>query len=159
MISVSQARKQILDSLSLLPIETIKLENALNRVLAEPIIADQDSPSFDNSSMDGIAVIAADIANAHPDDPARLELIGSIPAGVTWEQKVTPGKAVQIMTGAPIPDGADTVVQVEHTNLDFSKPIKQDDVLVHFSSELGTTSEDKGNFIKKEISCSLRIKN
>ena len=149
MISVSQARNQILESLSLLPIETIKLENSLKRVLAEPVIADRDSPSFDNSSMDGIAVLAADIANAHPDHPVRLKLIGAIPAGVFTEQTVSAGEAIQIMTGAPLPRGADTVVQVEHTNLDFSKPINQNDVLVHFSSGLGNNIRKQGEFYKK----------
>lgn len=149
MISVSQARIQILDSLSLLPIETIKLENSRNRVLAEPIIADQDSPSFDNSSMDGIALVAADIASAHPDHPVQLELIGSIPAGLVAGEKISKGKAIQIMTGAPIPDGADTVVQVEHTDLDFSKPVNQDTVLVRLSSQKGTNIRRQGEFYKK----------
>jgi molybdopterin molybdotransferase len=150
MISVSEAQTQILNSLSPLNIETIEIKHSLNRILAQPIIADQDSPSFDNSSMDGIAVIASDVGNASPDHPIKLDLIGSIPAGVIPDIKVKPGQAMQIMTGAPMPDGADAVIQVEHTDLDFSKEESRNQVLVYHPTTPGTNIRKKGEFYAKD---------
>lgn len=149
MIKVSEAQKQILDSLSTLNIETIKIEHSLNRILAEPVIADQDSPSFDNSSMDGIAVIAADIKKASSGHPIALDLVGTIPAGHVSNNKINHGQAMQIMTGAKLPAGADCVVQVEHTNLDFSKPIYSDQVLVYQPAKQGTNIRKLGDFYQK----------
>lgn len=150
MIKVSEAQKQILDSLFTLSIETIKIEHSLDRILAETVIADQDSPSFDNSSMDGIAVITADIKNASREDPITLDLVGAIPAGDVSNNKIKHGQAMQIMTGAKLPAGADCVVQVEHTNLDFSKPIYSDQVLVYQSAEQGTNIRKLGDFYQKD---------
>jgi len=149
LISVTEAQQQILAALSPVKDEIIPIEKSLNRILAEPIIADQDSPSFDNSSMDGIAVIAADIGHAQPDSPVKLDLIGTIPAGITVTKQVKPGQAIQIMTGAPMPAGADTVVQVEHTDLDFSQPVDQNFVLVLHAAETGSNIRKQGEFYKK----------
>lgn len=149
MIRVSDAQKQILDSFSPLSIETIKIENSLYRILAEPVIADQPSPSFDNSSMDGVAVLAEDIKNATSENPITLDIVGTIPAGDISNNTIKPGQAMQIMTGAKIPEGADCVVQVEHTNLDFSKPIYSDQVLVYQSAKQGTNIRKLGNFYTK----------
>jgi len=149
MIRVSDAQKQILDSFSPLSIETIKIENSLYRILAEPVIADQPSPSFDNSSMDGVAVLAEDIKNASSENPIALDIVGTIPAGDISNNIIKPGQAMQIMTGAKIPEGADCVVQVEHTNLDFSKPIYSDQVLVYQSAKQGTNIRKLGNFYTK----------
>lgn len=149
MIRVSDAQKQILDSFSPLSIETIKIENSLYRILAEPVIADQPSPSFDNSSMDGVAVLAEDIKNASSENPIALDIVGTIPAGDISNNTIKPGQAMQIMTGAKIPEGADCVVQVEHTNLDFSKPIYSDQVLVYQSAKQGTNIRKLGNFYTK----------
>lgn len=150
MLLVTEAQKQILDSFSKLPSEIIKIEHSLNRVLAEAIIADQASPSFDNSSMDGIAVIAADVKNAAPEHPIRLSIIGTIPAGEYPEQIVQSGQAMQIMTGAPLPEGANCVIQVEHTNLDFSKPITADHVLVFHPGDQGNNIRRRGEFYEKD---------
>jgi molybdopterin molybdotransferase len=150
MIIVSDAQKQILDSLSPLNNETVKIEHSLNRILAEPVIADQPSPSFDNSSMDGIAVITKDIKNASPENPIALKLVGTIPAGDVSTNTIKPGQAMQIMTGAKMPTGADCVVQVEHTNLDFSKPSYPDQVLVFQPAERGTNIRKCGDFYHKD---------
>ena len=150
MIIVSDAQKQILDSLSPLNNETVKIEHSLNRILAEPVIADQPSPSFDNSSMDGIAVITKDIKNASRENPIALKLVGTIPAGDVSTNTIKPGQAMQIMTGAKMPTGADCVVQVEHTNLDFSKPSYPDQVLVFQPAEQGTNIRKCGDFYNKD---------
>jgi molybdopterin molybdotransferase len=88
---------------------SVDLLDTLGRVLAEPILADRDQPPFPRSTRDGFACRAADVAAGLP-----LEVIGSIRAGEAAVIEVTPGKAVEIMTGAPVPAGADCVVMVEH---------------------------------------------
>src|SRR5260370_2887873 len=83
----------------------------MGRVLAEDIIADSDLPPFDRAQMDGYAVRAADLAKT----PARLRIVGESAAGAGWHQEMKTGEAVRIMTGAPVPAGADAVQQVELT--------------------------------------------
>jgi molybdopterin molybdotransferase len=96
--------------------ETVDLLAGLGRVLAEGVVADRDFPPFDRATRDGYAVRAADLAEA----PARLEVVGEVKAG-DWPEpgvcSVGRGQAVGIMTGAPVPAGADAVVMVEHTSL------------------------------------------
>src|SRR5438874_2008134 len=92
----------------------MELDDALGCVLAETITADQPVPPFANTAMDGYAVRAADTASA----PATLEIIGTLPAGAAPTQEVGPGQAIRIMTGAPIPPGADAIVMVELTHTD-----------------------------------------
>ncbi len=83
----------------------------MGRILAEDIIADSDLPPFDRAQMDGYAVRAADVARV----PARLRIAGESAAGAGWHHEMKPGEAVRIMTGAPVPAGADAVQQVELT--------------------------------------------
>jgi molybdopterin molybdotransferase len=96
--------------------ETVDLLAGLGRVLAEGIVADRDFPPFARATRDGYAVRAADVSEV----PARLEVVGEVKAG-DWPEdgrcSVGPGQAVGIMTGAPLPVGADAVVMVEHTSL------------------------------------------
>jgi molybdopterin molybdotransferase len=94
--------------------ETIDLEQAAGRVLATPAKADRDYPPFNRSARDGFAVIAADVAKT----PARLRLIGQTRAGEPSRFRLQPGETVEIMTGAPGPEGADAVVMVEHSSRD-----------------------------------------
>ncbi|HVS21893.1 MAG TPA: gephyrin-like molybdotransferase Glp [Pyrinomonadaceae bacterium] len=91
--------------------ERIFLADALGRFLAEDIVADSDLPPFDRAQMDGYAVRAADVANT----PARLRIVGESAAGSGWHHEMKAGEAVRIMTGAPVPGGADAVQQVELT--------------------------------------------
>src|SRR5208282_1953114 len=97
-------------------VETVDLLAGLGRVLAEQILADRDFPPFARATRDGYAVRAADLAEV----PARLEVVGEVKAG-DWPDpavcSVGRGQAVGIMTGAPLPAGADAVVMVEHTSL------------------------------------------
>ena len=116
LISVEDAQQRVIEIVEPLPTERVSLLEALGRVLAEDVHAPHDVPQQDNSAMDGYAVIAADVQNATADAPARLRVVGDIPAGHVAERALLPGTAVRIMTGAPIPAGADAVVQVELTD-------------------------------------------
>jgi molybdopterin molybdotransferase len=116
LLNVDQALERVLAQFSALPGEEVDLFSALGRVLAEPIHADTDIPPFANSSMDGFAVIAADITDATKDRPVTLKLVMDIPAGSVPARRLNPGEAARIMTGAPLPEGADAVVPVEDTD-------------------------------------------
>jgi molybdenum cofactor synthesis domain-containing protein len=111
MISVAEAINQVLRETAPLPAEAIPLRAARGRVLAEDIIADSDLPPFDRSQMDGYAIRAADVAAV----PATLKIVGESAAGRGWHNQMNAGEAVRIMTGAPVPSGADSVQQVELT--------------------------------------------
>jgi molybdenum cofactor synthesis domain-containing protein len=111
MIPVSEAIQIILRHTSQLEVESVSLSDALGRVLAEDVIADCDLPPFDRAQMDGYAVRAEDVATT----PARLRIAGESAAGRGWHYEMKPGEAVRIMTGAPVPAGADAVQQVELT--------------------------------------------
>jgi molybdenum cofactor synthesis domain-containing protein len=111
MIPVNEAIKIVLDQTSRLSTERVSLETALGRFLAEDIVADSDLPPFDRSQMDGYALRAEDTSNA----PVKLRIVGESAAGSGWHNEMLPGQAVRIMTGAPVPSGADSVQQVELT--------------------------------------------
>jgi molybdopterin molybdotransferase len=99
----------------LAPID-LQLLDAQGCVLAEDVVAATNLPVFDNSAMDGYAVHSADVVNATPATPVTLPVLGDVPAGSPAAQRLAPGTAMRIMTGAPLPDGADAVVQVELTD-------------------------------------------
>src|SRR3989440_3254893 len=111
MIPISEAIRIVLDHAAALSTEAVALHNELARFLAEDIVADTDLPPFDRAQMDGYAVHAADVASA----PARLRIVGESAAGAGWHGEMKAGEAVRIMTGAPVPAGADAVQQVELT--------------------------------------------
>ena len=111
MLSFYQARQQILDSVSSLPVETAPLLEAAGRAVAEPVIASLPLPAFDNSAMDGYAVRAADCAPG-----VLLPIKGYLPAGSRSTCRLEPGTTIKIMTGAPIPPGADAVLPFEETD-------------------------------------------
>ncbi len=116
MLSVEEAYQRIMSSFSPLePVATPVLE-ALGHVLAEDISSPLDLPPMANSGMDGYAVRKDDIIDASPGHPRQLKVIGLVAAGQLPSRTVTPGAAVRIMTGAPVPDGADTVVPFEETD-------------------------------------------
>src|SRR3954469_24744937 len=111
MIPIAQALEIVLSRSRTLSAESLALPEALGRILAEDIVADTDLPPFDRAQMDGYAVRAADVAAA----PARLQIVGESAAGAGWHHEMKAGEAVRIMTGAPVPRGADAVQQVELT--------------------------------------------
>jgi molybdopterin molybdotransferase len=112
MLPVEDAQARVLAEVVMTPTETVPFAEAHGRVLREDVAAAYDLPPADNSAMDGYAVRAQDIANA----PVRLPVSGDIPAGHPASHALEPGTAMRIMTGAFVPDGADTVVQVELTD-------------------------------------------
>jgi len=112
---LDEVRTEILAAVSTLdPIE-VPIADAHGLVLAEAVTTAEDVPPFANTAMDGYAVRAADTAGAEPGTPVRLRVVGDLPAGRAPDRAVEPGEAIRIMTGAPMPDGADAVVMVERT--------------------------------------------
>jgi molybdopterin molybdotransferase len=115
-VTVPDASAQILADIRPLPIERVPLLEALGRVLATAVVAPLTLPPWDNSAMDGYAVRAADVAEATADQPVVLRVLEMVPAGARPTLAVGPGEATQVMTGAPVPAGADTVVRIEDTD-------------------------------------------
>lgn len=119
LIPVEQARALLLDTVNTLETEKVPLIEALGRISAKNQTSDIDISPFDHSAMDGFAVVASDLANATPEAPIELPVIDEIPAGTYYDKVLQPGTCVRIMTGAPIPDGANAVVKYEIvTNLE-----------------------------------------
>jgi len=111
LLPVAEAQQRIIDAVSPLPAEQISLTEGLGRVLARDIASRRDQPPMAVSAMDGYAVRAADVATL----PATLNVVGYAPAGHAFDDAVGAGQAVRIFTGAPVPDGADTIVIQENT--------------------------------------------
>ncbi|MEQ8674391.1 MAG: molybdopterin molybdotransferase MoeA [Aggregatilineales bacterium] len=119
LLNVDDALQIILSRIEQVSSEDIELESALNRVLAQDISAPTNLPPFANSSMDGYAVRSEDIQQATRETPRRLAVVMDIPAGKTPEKAIDTGQAARIMTGAPLPDGADAVIPVEDTDANW----------------------------------------
>lgn len=117
LMSVQEALVRLLAEFHPLSTEDIPLEQATGRVLSGEIRAPQDYPRFANSSMDGFAVIAADVQNVSKDHPIVLRIIEDIPAGYVPQKRLNHGQCARIMTGAALPDSANAVVPLEITNL------------------------------------------
>ncbi len=116
MLSVEDALERILSYTPVLEAEERPLLDCAGRVLAEDVRADVDIPPLTDSAMDGYAVHAQDIQGASVSAPRTLRIIGEAPAGRVFADEVRPGTTVRIMTGAPVPRGADTVVPFEETD-------------------------------------------
>ena len=121
MISVEEALKLILSTTPILGMEKVDIITALGRVIGEDIYSPSDIPPFDNSAMDGYAVKSEDTKGASIDHPAVLMVIEDLPAGYVAKGKIKKGEAIRIMTGAPLPQGADSVVMVEETEASGDK--------------------------------------
>ena len=115
-LSVCEAREVILGSVAPLSPERRPLLDCLNGVLAEDLVSPLDLPPWDNSAMDGFAVHSGDVHGATEDQPHELAVVEDIAAGGFPTRAIAPGEAARIMTGAPVPAGADGVVRVEHTD-------------------------------------------
>jgi len=114
-VSVEEASRIILRQVSPLPGEEVALLQAAGRVLFENVRASRNVPPFANSAMDGYAVRWLDVARASATDPVTLSVLEDVPAGYVARRRVTKGNATRIMTGAPVPRGADAIVRVEYT--------------------------------------------
>lgn len=113
MLTVGEAQEKVLSVVDVLPAEESPVADALGRVPAGDLFAPHALPRFDNSAMDGFAVRAEDVGSASSDAPVQLKVVGEVRAGDAGEIDVAPGTAARIMTGAPIPVGADAVVPIE----------------------------------------------
>lgn len=116
MISVEEALERILSYVSRLPAVETPILDALGQVAADDIASEIDIPPLANTAMDGYAVIARDTEGASEDSPVQLRVVGELAAGYVFDRPVRSGTAVRIMTGAPIPTGADAVVPFEETD-------------------------------------------
>jgi len=112
-LTVAAAQQCVIEAMKQLGTESVPLQQALGRVLAEDVRANRDQPPYDVSAMDGFAIRSADVANA----PAVLEIIEDIKAGDMPSKTVQAGQCARIMTGAPVPQGADAVIRVEDTQV------------------------------------------
>ena len=118
MISVEDALNRILNTISPLGLEKVSLLDALGRVIGEDIYAGRNIPPKDNSAMDGYALRSQDTMGATKENPVTLDVIEDIPAGYIPRKSVEPGTTSRIMTGAPVPEGADAVIRMEDTEKD-----------------------------------------
>jgi molybdopterin molybdotransferase len=143
MITVEEALDRILSRLAPLGAEKVPILDTLGRVMAEEISAGRDIPPLDNSGMDGYAVRWEDIRSASTDHRVQLDVIEDLPAGFVARQTVGKGQAIRIMTGAPIPEGADTVVPVEDTEM------KERRVFILKSLGAGANIRRAGEDVKK----------
>lgn len=115
-LAAAEAARQILEAVQRQPALRVPLDDALDSVLAEDLVSPIDVPAWANSAMDGYAVRAADVRGAGPDRPVRLRVVEQIPAGAFPTRRIQAGESARIFTGAPLPDGADTVVRQEDTD-------------------------------------------
>lgn len=143
MIDVDEAQRIVLSVARPLPAVDLALMDAANRTLARPITCDVDYPPFDRSVMDGFAVRAADVETT----PVTLRVVEEIAAGRMATRRLGAGEAMRINTGAPIPDGADAVVRVEHTSSSEDGSVSGGaNVVVNVSAVVG-------KFITRRASC------
>lgn len=148
--SVDEAQDQMLGQIRVLEPETVPLMEALGRTLAEDVRADGDVPPFPNAAMDGYAVLGADVAAASADSPATLRIIADQAAGAMTAEHVRPGTAIRIMTGAPLPPGADTVVPFEDT--DEQRPdalLSQGQVRIFIANRTGANVRAAGEDMRR----------
>ena len=110
-----QARDLLLATVQPIGKEMVPLSQCGGRILAQDLIAQENVPAFDRSPYDGYALRAADTAAASKDTPVTLRILEEIPAGAVPTKTVTAGTAVKVLTGAPIPEGADAVIMYEKT--------------------------------------------
>ncbi len=116
MLSVEEVLERVLSRVAPVATEQVDLLSALERVLAEPVVAPLDIPPWPNSSMDGYALRSEDVRDASPDRPVALKVVGRIPAGAVAARPIGPGEAFRIFTGAPLPKGADSVTPQEEVH-------------------------------------------
>ena len=142
MMSVEEALECVLSHVRPLEAETIPLLEAVGRVAAEDLRSDCDIAPFDHAAMDGFAVRVADLAQASAEHPVALQVVGEVPAGSVYSGEVGPGEAVRIMTGAPVPAGADAVVKYEI--VDYGAGDGRQGSSVSFSQPAGNAENIRG---------------
>lgn len=115
-LGVEEASERMLAALPTMQAERVALDRAVYRVLASDVVSALTLPPWASAAMDGYAVRSEDVKGASPSRPVRLRVVGSVAAGAFPARAVSAGEAVRIMTGAPVPEGADSVVRVEDTD-------------------------------------------
>jgi molybdopterin molybdotransferase len=141
MISVREAHEKILQAISTRPPLNVPLGDGLHRFLAKKVLAPLDSPSFDNSAMDGYALRSQDTEAAGLENLAKLTVVGTLSAGMSWKGSLRNGEAIRIFTGAMIPTGADAVVRQEEvqradTEIFLKDRVKKGENIRHQGEEL-----------------------
>jgi molybdenum cofactor synthesis domain-containing protein len=145
LLPLEAALERMFDRLQPLPTTTVGVDDAVGRVLAEPIIAHVTMPPWDNSAMDGFAIQATDVVGATKRWPKTLRVVGESSAGHAPEIEVRPGTAVRILTGAMIPVGADAVVPVEETDAPAGIADLPDSVTVRAPAAMGANIRAAGS--------------
>lgn len=145
LVSVDEAKRILTEKFNAKPVgkEAVSLSEAHNRVLAEDVVSDFNIPPFSRSTVDGYALIAADTHGAEENRSVALKLIGRVKIGAMSRIKVRKGTLVEIVTGAPIPEGADAAVMMEYTEL------KGNSVLVRQAASVGENVMKAGSDISK----------
>jgi molybdenum cofactor synthesis domain-containing protein len=153
-ISEHEARQYVLDSCTVGDVVEATIAEAVGAVLAEDVVAAEDVPPFANSAVDGYAVRSADVAAA----PTRLRVVAEVAAGWSTDRVVEPGEAIRIMTGAPMPAGADASVMVEDTERDLddvvvNKPVSKGDSIrgVGEDVRVGTELFSAGTVVRPAV--------
>ena len=153
MLSVEEALQKILAEINVLEPETAPIIETLGKVLAEDIISDINVPPLDNSAMDGFAVRSEDTKGASGKTPITLKVTDTVLAGGISKNEVVPGTAIRIMTGAPIPSGADSIIQFEDTddqkNKDASSNQRAEQVSIFAETRPGQNVRLAGEDIAK----------
>ena len=134
LLAVEAALEMILETIAPVESEVVPLSQSFDRVLAQPVVSAINVPPFANSAMDGYAVVADDVATAAAESPVDLQVIDNIPAGATPVKTVAPQTCARIMTGAPLPDGANAVIRFEETSEYLPAGDMADDRVLIFSS-------------------------
>ncbi len=148
LISLTEAKKIIFSLIKEEGNELINLDDSLNRVLAEDVIAKIDIPNFKKSAMDGFALKAKDTFNASNNSPKKLTIIDSVTAGITSKKEIKENECIAITTGAPLPEGADSVLKVEFTER-LSLDKKDNDLTIYKAVTPGENIVNIGSDIKK----------
>jgi molybdopterin molybdotransferase len=151
LLPVSEALQRILASFHSLNTTRIPLKDAVGRTLAEEIVSATDLPLFDNSSMDGFALRASDVTQAGSATPISLPVVDDIPAGKMPTHHLQTGEAARIMTGAPLPPGADSVVPVEETDFNNRAPgtALPEKVQILKAAKVGANIRKRGSDIRR----------
>jgi molybdopterin molybdotransferase len=152
LLSVAEARDDILAVFSLVGHESLSIKKAVGRVLTHDVISSVDLPYFNNSSMDGFAIRSGDVKNASQNNPITLSIITDIPAGKVVDSKIKTGEAARIMTGATLPPGADAVIPIEYTDhyerFSRNDPKFPDEVKIYKPVQKGDYVRQKGEDVK-----------
>lgn len=142
LISLEDARAHVFGGCARLEPQTLPVAEVSGCVAADEVVAGEAIPPFDNTAMDGFAVRASDTAGASSDAPVSLPIVATLPAGAAPDRAVGPGEAIRIMTGAPLPEGADAVVMVERTRTNADGTVVEVGAEVEPGQHVRTAGDD-----------------